>query len=68
MELMPLQLTIKEWRIYYDTGDTIFGKTIEEWNKMQIKFIEFHHYFTDTAKELRNVKKNEQLQIIRKMV
>ncbi len=43
-------------------------KTIEAWNKMQIKFIEHHQYFTDTAKELRNVKKNEQLQIIRKMV
>lgn len=43
-------------------------KTIEEWNKMQIKFIEKHQYFTATARKLRNVKKQSQLDKLRDMI
>jgi class 3 adenylate cyclase len=35
--------------------------TLREWNELQIKFIEGHHYFTNTARRLRNVNKNSQL-------
>ncbi len=35
--------------------------TLKEWNELQIKFIEGHQYFTNTARRLRNVNKNSQL-------
>lgn len=40
--------------------------TLREWNELQLKFIEDHSYFTKTAKELRNVNKNSQLNKLRK--
>lgn len=39
--------------------------TLQDWNLLQIKFIEKHQYFTNTARRLRNVNKNIQLQNIR---
>lgn len=39
--------------------------TLHDWNLLQIKFIEKHQYFTNTARRLRNVNKNIQLQNIR---
>lgn len=41
---------------------------IDEWNKMQIKFIEGHQYFTNSAKQMRDVNKNNQLEAIRRLV
>lgn len=38
--------------------------TRNEWNKIQISFFNKHHYFTKSAKELRNHKKEENLQKI----
>ena len=38
-------------------------KDLNEWNKMQVKFISGHQYFTKTARSLREV--NKQLQIER---
>lgn len=43
-------------------------RTMEEWNKMQIKFIEGHQYFTESARRLRDVNKNKQLEDLRKMI
>jgi len=40
--------------------------TLHDWNLMQIKFIEKHQYYTNTARRLRNVNKNNQLENIRK--
>ncbi|MDD2548579.1 MAG: adenylate/guanylate cyclase domain-containing protein [Bacteroidales bacterium] len=42
--------------------------TLREWNELQLKFIESHSYFTKTAKELRNVNKNSQLNKLRKQL
>jgi len=42
--------------------------TIQEWNEMQIKFIEKHQYFTNTARRLRNVNKKSQLENIKKWI
>lgn len=39
--------------------------TNEEWDKIQVSFFENHNYFTDSAKSLRNEKKNENLQKIK---
>lgn len=38
-------------------------KSLNDWNKLQVKFISGHQYFTNTAKSLREV--NKQLQIDR---
>jgi class 3 adenylate cyclase len=35
--------------------------TLREWNELQIKFIDQHSYFTKTARRLRNVNKQSQL-------
>jgi len=43
-------------------------KSIQEWNKMQLKFIEGHQYFTDAAQKLRNVNKQKQIEELKKMV
>lgn len=43
-------------------------KSVEEWNKMQIKFIEGHQYFTETARKLRSENKTEQLYKLKKMM
>ncbi|MBN1987890.1 MAG: HD domain-containing protein [Bacteroidales bacterium] len=39
--------------------------TLQDWNELQIKFIEQHQYFTQTAQQLRNVNKNTQLSNIK---
>lgn len=36
--------------------------TLREWNQLQIKFIDKHSYFTNTARRLRNVNKQSQLE------
>ena len=43
-------------------------RSIDEWNRMQLKFIESHHYFTETAKNQREVNKRIQLEELRKMI
>ena len=42
-------------------------KSVDEWLKIQINFIEKHSYFTDTAKNSRDVNKNQQLDNLRQM-
>ncbi len=46
----------------------IIEDDINKWNEIQIKFIEGHQYFTETAKRLRDVNKNNQLESIRRLV
>jgi class 3 adenylate cyclase len=36
--------------------------SINDWNKLQIKFLTPHHYFTDTANKLREVNKQTQIE------
>jgi class 3 adenylate cyclase len=40
---------------------------IKEWDMLQLKFIENHQYFTETARALREVNKQNQLEKIRKI-
>jgi len=42
--------------------------TLNDWNKLQIKFLSGHHYFTETAKSLREVNKQEQIERIKKLI
>lgn len=42
--------------------------TLREWNKLQIKFISGHQYFTKTAQSLREVNKQKQIERISKLI
>jgi predicted metal-dependent HD superfamily phosphohydrolase len=46
---------------------SIYGilNTEEEWNHLQVRFLEKHHYFTKTAIRLRKAKKDQHLNIIK---
>jgi uncharacterized protein len=39
-----------------------------EWNKLQVRFLEKHHYFTDAAKQLRVAKKAENLHLVKSKI
>ena len=42
--------------------------TFNEWNKLQVKFITIHQYFTETARNLREVNKQKQIERIKKLI
>lgn len=42
--------------------------TINEWNKIQIKFISSHQYYTNTAQSLREVNKQSQIDRLKDLV
>ena len=42
--------------------------TLNDWNKLQLKFISAHAYFTKTARSLREVNKQKQIERIKKLI
>ena len=42
--------------------------SLNDWNKLQIKFISGHQYFTATARNLREVNKQQQIERIRTLI
>lgn len=50
------------------TEHKLIENDINKWNLAQISFIEGHQYFTESAKRLRDVNKNNQLEAIRRLV
>ena len=42
--------------------------TLNEWNKLQLKFISGHQYFTKTAQSLREVNKQKQIERIMQLI
>ncbi len=42
--------------------------TLNDWNKLQIKFISGHQYFTETARNLREVNKQNQIERIKQLI
>jgi adenylate cyclase len=42
--------------------------TLNDWNKLQLKFISAHTYFTKTARSLREVNKLKQIERIKKLI
>lgn len=43
-------------------------KSIDDWNRLQIKFIENHQYYTETARNMRDVNKIRQLDKLRELI
>ncbi len=42
--------------------------TLNDWNKLQVKFITGHQYFTNTAQSLREVNKQKQIERIKELI
>ncbi|HDR68450.1 MAG TPA: HD domain-containing protein, partial [Bacteroidaceae bacterium] len=42
--------------------------SFNDWNRLQVKFITGHQYFTDTAQALREVNKQKQIERIKKLI
>lgn len=61
---------------FFSIGNKLFDElcmygiinTELEWNKLQVRFLEKHHYFTPSAKKLRKAKKAENLALIRSKI
>jgi uncharacterized protein len=61
---------------FYTIGNTLFDElkwfgvlsTEEEWNRLQVRFLESHSYFTETARRLRKKKKDEHLKEVRSII
>jgi hypothetical protein len=41
---------------------------INEWNKLQIKFLSAHSFYTETSQRLREVNKQSQIERIEKLI
>jgi len=57
---------------FFKIGDTLYAEINmysymdeNQWNQLQVDFMEKHHYFTATAIKLRKQKKEENLQLVR---
>lgn len=54
---------------FFETGEGLYQEMLHadvvssrgDWDKIQIQFLEQHHYFTATSQKLRNLKKQENL-------
>ncbi len=61
---------------FFSIGNKLFTElstfgvldTEEEWNKLQVSFLESHHYFTTTAIQLRQNKKQEHLALVKSKI
>jgi hypothetical protein len=62
-DMIPVSNTL-----YMELKDRNKIKSINEWNRMQIKFISGHQYFTETARNLREVNKQMQIERIRNLL
>jgi len=62
-DFIPVSNTLyKELKEQNKVGD------INEWNKLQLKFISNHNYFTETALNLREVNKQKQIERIKALI
>lgn len=61
---------------FFTIGNTLYDElcmygliqTENDWNKLQVTFLEGHHYFTDSAIKLRKGKKDEHLAFVRSKI
>jgi uncharacterized protein len=55
-------------KLYRELKEAFFVSNEDEWNKLQIKFLESHKYHTDFAKKNRQPKKEKRIFEIKKLV
>ncbi len=54
--------------LYYEMKKRKIVDSLSDWNNMQIRFISDHQYFTETARNLREVNKQLQIQRIKNLI
>lgn len=54
--------------LYYEMKKRKIVDSLNDWNNMQIRFISDHQYFTETARTLREVNKQLQIQRIKNLI
>jgi len=54
--------------LYEELKERNLVDSLNAWNKRQLKFIKNHQYFTKTAKKLREVNKQKQIDRLRKII
>lgn len=54
--------------LYKELNEQNFINNINDWNKLQIKFISNHQYFTEFARNNREVNKQNQIERLKKMI
>lgn len=54
--------------LYKELNEQGIIGSINEWNKLQVKFLSSHQFFTSTAKSLREVNKQEQINRISSLI
>lgn len=55
-------------RLYIEINETVRPIELNEWNKIQIGFIENHHYFTQTNQKRREQTKQQHLQHLKTLI
>lgn len=55
-------------KLYLELKDRSLIGSLNEWNNMQLEFINRHQYFTNTAQKLRQVNKQMQIERIRSLL
>lgn len=61
---------------FFEIGDKLFSElsifgflnTEDEWDRLQVRFLESHHYFTPTAIRLRQAKKEAHLVLVKSKI
>ncbi|MBN2480905.1 MAG: HD domain-containing protein [Bacteroidales bacterium] len=54
--------------LYFEMKERRIVDSLNDWNAMQIKFISGHQYFTETARNLRDVNKQMQIERIKNLI
>lgn len=54
--------------LYQELLDRGANLTIDQWNENQIKFISAHQYYTNTARNLREVNKQSQIEHLHELL
>ncbi|MBN2682026.1 MAG: HD domain-containing protein [Bacteroidales bacterium] len=54
--------------LYKELNEQGLMGSINDWNKIQVKFLSSHQFFTNTAKTLREINKQEQIDRISKLI
>jgi len=62
-DMIPVSNTL-----YLELKERSMINTIHDWNRLQLKFISGHQYFTSTARNLREVNKQLQIERIRNLI
>ncbi len=54
--------------LYKELNEQNMIGSLNDWNKLQVKFISGHQYFTETARNLREVNKQKQIERISRLI